>query len=297
MVWTGEGVEKAPTQSARMFARSCELGWAEGCANLATTLAMGVGVEKNPAKAVELAIASCHEGVARACTMAGLSTLQGDGVPADPSRAVALMRAGCRGGDQNGCSTLGVMVLGKMGGLAYDERLAAGLFKQACDGGVVIGCTNFGYMVEFGKGVPKNLKLASSIYGRACSAAPAECVWNGILAQGAIDRTYDPQKARDAFHASCSVSPDNPGSAAEAVACVIMNEVFNEKVQVNQAALRDGVTAWKETCSTGTERDCTLLGVSAWGLGDVAAAKKFVAEGCRLGDPWACSLRGHDQLK
>lgn len=297
LTWHGEGVRADRAGATAFFDKACKQSSPEGCANFASSLRTGLGVTKDLARAVELSLKACGDGVAAACYAAGNDLFFGQGVPTDRERAVRILDLACRGGEHQACSDLGVSVLGGLGGLRKNDGVAADLFKRACDGGALVGCTNYAYMVEFGKGVPKDIPRAANIYGRACTASAAECIWSGVVAQGAIGSGYDPNKARAGFQKTCALSAANPSGGVEAVSCVIMNEIFGAKETIQKDGLKAGASYWDETCKAGTERDCTLLGVTAWGLGDLPAARRIIADACKLGDPWACSLRGHAKLK
>lgn len=296
MFVVGEGVATNKAEAAQLFAKSCDSGLAAACGNVGFLKLNGDGVPKDAAGALTSFVKACGDGHATSCTAAAKQLFFARGVPKDENRAVKLWFHGCKGGDKFACSDLGFMVMGNVGGLKRDDKLASSLFKMACDGGVTVGCTNFAYTVEFGKGVPKDENLANSMYEKACGVDAAECIWSGITALSGIGRPKDVQRARADFQKSCDRAQPSGGSA-EAVACVVLNELFAGKNSVNLQGLKDGAEAWKATCAGGAERDCALLGVAVLGVGNRDLAKQVFAQACKMGDRWACDLGAHPKIR
>lgn len=131
----GPATEEKAAAAVRAWDRSCDLGNADGCANLGSFY------------------------------MGGMTGVVGE----DPPRAAALLERGCAGKNPKACSDLGVL-LQRGRGVRADPARAAALYTQACDGGYALGCINLGELHVRGVGVPRDRERAGALFLRACAA-------------------------------------------------------------------------------------------------------------------------------
>gem|GEM_PF-1979203 len=130
----GEGVSPDVPQSARIFARGCDLG--------------------------ERA----------SCNWLGVALTYGDGIARDLERAVALYDRSCRLGFPLGCANLGYM-LERGAGVARDEARARTLYRNACLSGESYGCRHVDLMDAETRGVPREGDAALRYWQRRCDDA------------------------------------------------------------------------------------------------------------------------------
>jgi len=107
---------------------SCELGDGESCFILASLYYAGAGVPKNPSAAVTLFRQSCSGGWSRGCGGLAECYRAGQGIAADPALASTYFEKACRGGVEASCFSVANMYRGMK-----DEARAHQRFQQACD--------------------------------------------------------------------------------------------------------------------------------------------------------------------
>jgi TPR repeat protein len=127
--------------AARLFQRSCDLGYGPACNNLGLAYERARGVPQDHERAMLAFERACSLGFAEGCSNQGTLYEHGRGVSANLGDAQRLYNLACRRGSALGCSNLGVLY-SKGLGVNEDETVAARLFARACTAGSEVGCTN-----------------------------------------------------------------------------------------------------------------------------------------------------------
>ncbi|MGH7803984.1 MAG: hypothetical protein ACREQJ_06520, partial [Candidatus Binatia bacterium] len=109
------------------------------CFILAQLRGGGFGLSVDKTAAFELFRKSCDQGWARGCARLGDAYLSGDGTVVDPSKALASFEAGCEGADAASCAAAaGLYERGT--GTEKNETLAAARSSRACAYGQRAAC-------------------------------------------------------------------------------------------------------------------------------------------------------------
>jgi uncharacterized protein len=153
------GEQKDPKAAALHFDYACALRSADACNQLAAMYANGNGVEKNSARAASLYQRACNSGQAMACYNLAAFYEAGRGVPRDPDRAKMLYDLGCEQGFKQACER------NKRKGA---PQVPAAQLTKKCDGGDPKACTLLGTYHGMGKGAPKDLERAATLYQKGC---------------------------------------------------------------------------------------------------------------------------------
>ncbi len=137
----GGDVPEDQAHATRLFQVACDDGSMSGCAGLGLQLAAGAGVERDYGRAAEVQEGACDAGHLPACSHLGLLLYHGAGVARDHVRARELQRRACDGEVMQACAALGAMMVQGQGG---DEDIEGGkaLLQRACDGGEGVACDN-----------------------------------------------------------------------------------------------------------------------------------------------------------
>lgn len=125
-----------PARVRDLFSKSCDLGSARACHNLAALVDAA-----NPAESLALLVKACELGEPKSCFNAALMVEKGRGGAADLGRAIGLFRRACDGGDGFGCTNLGKLYESGRG-VDRDVGQAASLYEKACSLGDDVGCRN-----------------------------------------------------------------------------------------------------------------------------------------------------------
>ena len=169
----GRGVEVDNSEARKLYQRACDGGFMLGCNNLAVQYAKGHGVVQDSVRAVSLYRKACEGNLAIGCRNLGYNYEHGKGVAQDLAKAAELHRRSCDLGDSEGCNNLGnLYVAGR--GVKENLNLAVALFRQACEGGSSWGCDNAGTLAYEGKGVSRDHQWALQLYRRACEGGLAK---------------------------------------------------------------------------------------------------------------------------
>ncbi len=109
------------------------------CFILAQLRGGGFGVSVDKSAAFALFEKSCEHGWARGCARLGDAYLTGEGTPVDPAKALASFESGCEGADAASCAAAaGLYERGT--GTAKNEALAASRSSRACGYGLRASC-------------------------------------------------------------------------------------------------------------------------------------------------------------
>lgn len=192
-------------EAIELLDRSCALGHAVGCSNLAGLMRGGAGDLSQPSRAVGLYDRSCTLGFAEACSAVGSIYAEGKLVPVDLARARSMYDQACAHRDAYGCFTAGMFASEGRGGPRSPEA-AGERFDQACGLGHATACFNAGVLLYRDRGArPGENERAADYFGRACDGQqPAGCLRLGIATLHGHGLAADPRAARDLFDRACT---------------------------------------------------------------------------------------------
>jgi TPR repeat protein len=275
--------DAAKAQAA--FEKSCNAGYANGCANLG--IGYLFGKDRDPAKATAALEKGCMGGSARACDVAGGAALAGLTGPKDAVKALKMFVKGCEGGNFQACTNAGFLYAGGGGaGVQRDDKKALEYGSRACFGGNAMACGNAGYKIELGQSVVADPKLALKFYDRACKLDSGQCFRNGFLyLTGASGIKRDDAKAKGFLERACQ-----GGSGVETLACVVSASMFGGTRQASAGGLSHTVSIMKPQCETKEGRACSFLGIAEVGLGKRGPGIGHLREACKYKDPLGCFL-------
>jgi TPR repeat protein len=206
-------------EAIELLDRSCTLGHAVGCSNLAGLMRGGAGGLGEPSRAVNLYDRSCTLGFAEACSAVGSIYAEGKLVAADLTRARAMYDQACAHRDAYGCFTAGMFASEGRGGVRSPEA-AGERFDQACALGHATACFNAGVLLYRERGArPGENERAAVYFKRACDGQqPAGCLRLGIATLHGHGLVADPQLARDLFDRACTGGEADGCAAARQLA-------------------------------------------------------------------------------
>lgn len=166
---TGIGIAEDLARARAMLERACTAGSGLSCYNLAVSARDGTfGATRDAAAAYALFEKGCAEGFAAACTEQAIALHGGAGVKKDPARATAMATAACE------AKAAQCYFLAELQQAAKKLPEARALYDKACGAGSAIGCHNLAVMLERGQGGAKDAAGAKAAYARACSAGIAD---------------------------------------------------------------------------------------------------------------------------
>lgn len=154
------------------YARSCELGYVEGCYEHNIGLMHGPGYDGiAPEADKRVAFAAfeglCAEGHGPSCTEVGFWFVEGGVVPVDMPRALIFHAQGCDLGDLMGCNNQGLQLVQGLG-VTADVARGSDLYRHACDAGLGLACENLAaVLADPAFGAP-DLDAANALRARAC---------------------------------------------------------------------------------------------------------------------------------
>jgi hypothetical protein len=151
-----------------LYAKACDGGAAEDCANLGTMYYNGLGVAQDFPRAASLYTKACDAGNAEVCNILGNMYEDGLGVSKDFSHAVSPFTKACDAGNAEGCYSLGIMYYDGIG-VSQDLPRAVSLYTKACDAGDGIVCVDLGNHYRHGRGVSQDAEKARQFYKKGCS--------------------------------------------------------------------------------------------------------------------------------
>jgi TPR repeat protein/Na+-translocating ferredoxin:NAD+ oxidoreductase RnfD subunit len=185
----GQIVRENHAAAARHFARACELGNINGCANVAIQF-LFLGERRSDAdvaRALDQLEAACgREADWSICFLVGVAYETGRGRPRDPDRAIALYER-CGAGNLYAAKALARIALstdvamsnppggesvaatnGTSADAGYDLIAVAAVLRAAVTRGDPEACWYLAYMHEAGRGVPRDPQAARRLVEAAC---------------------------------------------------------------------------------------------------------------------------------
>jgi TPR repeat protein len=175
----GELVDRDPAAAAQLFARACEMGSRDGCANAAIQfLFHGVAAsEAAAARALDTleAVAGdpggAHPG--QAAYLVGFAYATGRGRAADNRRAYEMfLMAGDLGSVEGATEAARMATRGE--GIEVDLEAAARALEKACELGDAYSCMMLASFYGQGRGVPMDETEAMRLLERACQLGAQE---------------------------------------------------------------------------------------------------------------------------
>jgi len=147
-----------------LYARSCELGSAIGCNDLAILLGSA------DAQALPSLERACSLGLTRGCANLGAELLRNEPTNAARSRALRLLADACERNDEFGCSELGDGLYAEQ---ARGDTSALGrahtAYEKACKLGQLVACFSEAWMLKNGEGTPKDPRRARELFRFLCN--------------------------------------------------------------------------------------------------------------------------------
>jgi len=166
----GKLVPADPAKACHFFAQACDLGNAEGCANLAIQyLLLGrAEAEADASRALsKLEKSSTSMTNGRVLFIIGYSYDVGRGNAVDKAKARQFYEQGAAWGDLEACKKLGLMQLMGEGG-PPDPSAAAVWLQKAADGQDGPSCLYLAKLYHTGDGVPRDERRAVALLEKAC---------------------------------------------------------------------------------------------------------------------------------
>jgi TPR repeat protein len=162
--------------AAHYFATACELGDADGCANVATQfLFLHEGQsDKDVARALDRLERECgptNDG--RGCYLLGYAYEMGIGRAMNKARAAKLYERGCSAGNVDACKGLACMEL-LHADVSSNIADTARALERACEAGDAESCWYLAYLRHGGVGVERDERGALALLERACSLGSRE---------------------------------------------------------------------------------------------------------------------------
>jgi TPR repeat protein len=204
---TGLGTTQSHKKAFELFARSCDLDDASGCASLAILLAgmggAGADTPSDRPRALSLAQRWCDRSGALACDAYGRMLWESH----DPS-AVQMWEKACADGPQDregyqGCVHLAQALLDGQG-IPVDVQRALDVASRACDAAMPAACNLVGWTYWNGKNLPRDAAKAVPYFRRACDAGDDYgCANLGSRYLHGEGVDVDVEKARKLFRWSC----------------------------------------------------------------------------------------------
>jgi hypothetical protein len=191
--------------------------------------------------------------------------------------------AQCHQGEQNSCYTLGWMYENGRG-VPRDLDRARSLYQGACVRRAASGCRGLGWLYTEGIGVPRDMGRGVAFYADACDAGDAESCSNLGHLYGTgegLPRDYD--RAFRFSRKGCDGGDPN--------GCNNLGVLAENGWGVAHDASR-AAGHYRQACDGGSARGCTNLGyllVQGRGVpGDRAQGIELLRRGCAGGSAWGC---------
>jgi TPR repeat protein len=280
LVARGKAGPPDPARALASFQSACDLGYANGCANLGIRLAFGPA--QDATKGVAALDRGCSLGSARACEISGEAALQ-----SDAPKALKMFSKGCDGGDFMACTNAGFILAGGGGSAVQrDDAKALEFARRACFGGEAVACGNAGYKIELGESVQADPKAALVLYDRACRLEAAQCFRDGMLLSiGGTGVPKDDTAAKQQLDKSCGA-----GQGIAGLACVVAGGLYGSPGKAAPGGLDHVISVMKPQCDQKEGRACTFLGIAEIGRGKKQDAAGHLKAGCDFKDPLGCEL-------
>lgn len=249
----GRIVRKAKSKGAAMpfYKKSCDGGFADGCAELGNAMyPMDEHMDAEAAAALAVLNKACDMGSGRGCDVAGDLLQDKDYKTLDLKAAAKRYARGCDLGTGSACSSLADMFF-KGRGLPQDNKKGVLMLALGCQGGGGDECAELASSYAKGKhDLTADKDLAYRYMRRACELDVSYC-YDG--AKYANDASKDADAVKLAAH-GCK------GDDWES--CLILGDYYKKGrgVEADEAKAK---AAWSQACKNGDgdEDACKRLGI------------------------------------
>jgi len=251
---TPPGATEGPVARAALTLRhACDLGDANGCADLGMLLLQGAeGVDRNTPGALGLLAAACDAGSALGCVRLGDAQLRGIGVPPSAARAADLFGRACERGDAAGCRHLGEL-FARGDGVTLDPQRAQSLWDRACSGGDGRACDDLGSAALAAGANARNARRAADLYERACDLDDeGGCGHLGAAYFTGTGRTRDVDRGVALLERGCE--GDDPWS------CDLVARILSRGEAGVERDMVQAVRFWQQSCAAGDAKGCERAG-------------------------------------
>jgi TPR repeat protein len=172
----GKGVPRDLVTGMDKLDRACSSAQAFGaCLSLGVWYVDGMhGVKRDVARGQKLLENACTHDEHTACFdlghYIGTKTIKGS-----DATMIDYLKKACDAGEGGGCNELGIAMEHGEAGLAKDLDAALRQYTKGCDLDDAMSCRNEGVMYELGRGTPKDLAKAGTLYDKCCADENKEC--------------------------------------------------------------------------------------------------------------------------
>lgn len=292
------GASLSLMETENWFHKYCQAGHLKSCEKLnqlALYYSEGIARPVNPVRGETLARWACEEGLADACTRLGRFYEEGVGTSQDSSRAAEVYLKACNKEDANACLELAHMYK-KGRGVQQDISYAETLYQKSIairrigcertdnvkdskmtyleklsqEESYLADCFMIALHYEAGWGVPKNYKVAGSLYMKACSGGrgPKEACEKGV----------------PLYNQDCE--------KGNAVACTILGNMYGNGIIVPRD-MEQAAQLYERACAGKDGEACYRLGqqykYGRGGIKEPGEAQALFEKACSYGYSPGCS--------
>lgn len=170
MYAAGRGIARDEKKALQLFEKSCQdgVGHPVGCNEAGFAYENAKGAPEDVKKAAVFYEHSCKAGVAAGCNNLGMLFALGKGIEKNDGKAAALFDEACSKNLRAGCVNLGELALAGRTGSLIDDATIVRLFASGCEANVTVGCYDLALMISKGRGIPKDLEKARTLFDKAC---------------------------------------------------------------------------------------------------------------------------------
>ncbi len=170
--------------AAAAYGRACAFGDGASCFAQGLTL-RGRVQPADDAGSHAAFVTACDLGIADGCAQVGTDLLTGIGVAEDVVQGRAMLDRACAGGSGLSCYNVAVSARDGTFGTTKDAKAAFALFEKGCTAGFAAACTEQAIALYDGAGTKRDRTQAATIAARACEAKAAQCYFLAELQQTA----------------------------------------------------------------------------------------------------------------
>jgi TPR repeat protein len=235
------------------YARACELGEPQGCAQLAyARIRAGGNTDSRISEIKDLLQKACQRGTLNACVNAAVYQQQTSG--ADPkaqghqSNSQDTFARACQKGIREACVNEGQEH--EVIATADAFNAAAKAYTQACTLGSVKGCRYLGDLMQTPSNPNKKVSLAQQAYAKACRMKDAKgCYQAGLLKETNVPKSY--LKAAQWYFMGCELN--------EGQACTNLGRLYEKGRGLTQENSR-ARQLYEKGCKLNDSEGCNNLG-------------------------------------
>ncbi len=175
------------------------------------------------------------------------------------------------------------------------EQAAAG-FAAACKQGHQVACTSLGLQLQDGRGVPRDLPRAISLYEKACDAgAGIGCMNRAFMFEGGQGDDDDPVRAA-AFFTRAEQALQKSCDAGDLQWCTNLGVLYEQGFVGGKPDPERAAAVYKKACDRQIGDWCTNLALlQLYGRlspPDIPGAMALLEKVCATKSPLACSALG-----